>query len=542
MRFFAPLGLRMTRCYLIFVFTIVFFSFLFSIAPKAQAAANARDVVFYEIMWAGSDTPNIGQYDEWFVLKNNTGDAISLEGWQVIYLPDGEEKNISSLSAAIPANGFYLVAKNRCNSQYPCDKSILEIVPDAYFEGAAALNNTNFQLKLYDSASSLIDVAGDTKKPLAGSNTSPKDSMLRKGTSKDTIIDGSIKDAWVSNTAQCNLDADATELATPQSSDPDTKCHPPSIKLLNESEWPKTLKIGETFTAQLLINDTDGADTVTATANGEAIINNSYIARCAMVGTKEVNIIATDSDGSRASITQKYSCYDTGAVVINEVLPAPKANDYDQSGGVDSKDEWIELHNTESRPIDLTGWSLGDKANPNKYEINASTIIEPDGYLTITNRQSKISLNNDGDEVYLYDPGGLLIDKVVYEKSHDDAGWARFDNVFDWTSAPTFNSVNIYSPILSAANTSESPPVDGPDPPKTETVVYKVTQTKTVHLPDYQLLDEAPDLSQFVQKLADMARQNEDVRQRFVVEQLIIGLGGLLSLARIGYNLVYLLL
>ena len=533
----------------LFITSLVFFAILILFpAPEAQAAANARDVFFYEIMWSGSDASTA---DEWFVLKNNTDKDIELDGWRVTYLKgdDDKEEPMVSLKGKILAGGYFLVSNFKAEDK----ESAFRIAPDMSSpdHNTVSLRNEYLEIRLYDSAPAIdttpIDVAGDrsVRKPFGGSNGDksknlPKASMVRVNTS----IDGGLKEAWGTTEVQCNIKYSYSELATPQSKDPDTKCHPPSVQLLNN--WPKALKLGEAFTAQLMVSDEVDSNvsggfngTSEQWAVGEVVSKNI---KCDAVGEIKVAITVTDEKLSASRLDKTLQCYDSGAVVINEVLPAPKTSDYDQSGGVDSKDEWIELHNTESRPIDLTGWTLGDNSKPQRYEFDANTIIEPNGFLTITNRQSKIALNNDGDEVYLYDPSGLLVDKLVYDKSHDDAGWARFDTGLEWTATPTFNSANIRSPILSAADTSASPPVDGPDPPKTETVVYKVTKTKTVHRPDFQSLYETPDLSQFVQKLAEMARQREDVRQRFAVEQLIIGLGGLLSLARVGYNLVYLLL
>lgn len=525
----------MTRCFgSIFIFILVSFSVLFGSSPKAQAAGEfkQRDVVFYEIMWAGS---NNNTSDEWFVLKNNTDSSIVLGGWKVTSskLDDDSELPVVTLTGEVPADGYFLVSRKAQ------EESIIGL--DADMIESFSLNNSNLKLKLYDSASNLIDTAGDGSKPPAGSNIKPKSSMVRT----DTSIAGDNNDAWVSSTAQCNLDAGATELATPQSSDEDTKCHPPSIELLNK--WPSTLKLGETFTARLIASD-EGDATVSGSINntnkqwtvGETI---SRDIKCDATGELKVTITVTDGKLSASRLDKTLQCYDSGAVVINEVLPAPKSTDYDQSGVVDTKDEWIELHNTETRAVDLTGWSLGDKANPKKYVIDAPAIIEPDGFLTITHRQSGIALNDDGDEVYLFDPSGQLVDKIIYSKSHDSAGWARFDTSFEWTLSPTFNATNIRSPISIEKDAVAAYNIDNaPDPPQIEIVTYKITKTRTIQPPDLELLTEVPDLSEFGRKVSEIARAQTNASRLILLEQLIIGLGGLLSLARIGYNLVYLLL
>jgi CotH protein/lamin tail-like protein/chitobiase/beta-hexosaminidase-like protein len=60
-----------------------------------------------------------------------------------------------------------------------------------------------------------------------------------------------------------------------------------------------------------------------------------------------------------------------GAIVINELMTNP------ETGATD----WIELHNTTDRPIDISGWFLSDDADDlTKYEIAAGTTIAPGGY------------------------------------------------------------------------------------------------------------------------------------------------------------------
>lgn len=533
--------------------SLIVLASLFFATPKAHAAGehNKRDVVFFEIMWAGSDAlPHRGN-DEWFVLKNTTKNEIDLTGWQVKYFSGAtpEEELMLRLLGEIPAGGYFLV------SNYKTDNSILRIQPDLSLQDSGetvSLRNEYIEIRLYESESAVgtkpIDIAGDRniRKPFGGDNGNeskniPKKSMVRVNTG----IDGNLKEAWGTMEVQCNIKYGNSELATPQSSDKDTKCHPPSVQLLNE--WPKALKIGETFTTRLIVSD-EGDATVSGSINntnerwtvGETI---SRDIKCDVTGELKVAITVTDGKLSASRLDKILQCYDSGAVVINEVLPAPKDTDYDQSGAVDTKDEWIELHNTETRPVNLDGWQVGDKSNPQKYVLDTSAVIEPGGYLTILNSQSKISLNNDGDEVYLYDPSGRLVDKIIYGKSYDSAGWARFGTDFEWTLKPTFGGANIHSPISIEKDAVAAFNIDNaPDPPQIEIVTYKITKTRTIQPPDLELLTEVPDLSFFGQKVSEIAREQARAGRQILLEQLIIGLGGLLSLARIGYNLVYLLL
>jgi hypothetical protein len=64
-----------------------------------------------------------------------------------------------------------------------------------------------------------------------------------------------------------------------------------------------------------------------------------------------------------------------GAVVLNELLANPGA------GGSD----WLELHNTTDRTLDLGGWFLSDDADDlAKYEMPPGTTIPPEGFLVLT--------------------------------------------------------------------------------------------------------------------------------------------------------------
>jgi hypothetical protein len=84
-------------------------------------------------------------------------------------------------------------------------------------------------------------------------------------------------------------------------------------------------------------------------------------------------------------------------VVINEALANPAAGDQD----------WLELHNPGSTPIDLAGWWLSDDlSTPKKYQLPAGTSLPAGGYLVVTAAQFgagtiPFGLNSDGDHACL---------------------------------------------------------------------------------------------------------------------------------------------
>ncbi|HXG00626.1 MAG TPA: lamin tail domain-containing protein, partial [Bacteroidota bacterium] len=129
---------------------------------------------------------------------------------------------------------------------------------------------------------------------------------------------------------------------------------------------------------------------------------------------------------NRATVTVSVG-YAQKVLVVNEIMYAPF------SEGA----EYVELTNVGTEPVDLTGWSIRDRAGSSGANViqlghrgrrvssgeyfvvsSDSSILRSfpsvdTGLVTIVN-QSSLSLNNDGDDVVLLDPTGLVIDSVAY--------------------------------------------------------------------------------------------------------------------------------
>lgn len=99
-------------------------------------------------------------------------------------------------------------------------------------------------------------------------------------------------------------------------------------------------------------------------------------------------------------------------VVINEIAWA--------GTGDSSGDEWIELYNPSSAPVDLTGWTLEDDGVV--AHVFESGVIPARGYFLIEDSEEStsadsdaligLSLANSGDSLALKDSGGAVIDSV----------------------------------------------------------------------------------------------------------------------------------
>lgn len=90
-------------------------------------------------------------------------------------------------------------------------------------------------------------------------------------------------------------------------------------------------------------------------------------------------------------------------VVINEIAWMGTESSY--------TDEWIELRNNTDLPIDLASWTL--KAIDGTPEINLTGLIPAKGfYLLERSKNYTGALNNEGENLELYDNTGNLIDSV----------------------------------------------------------------------------------------------------------------------------------
>ncbi|MFI5240822.1 MAG: lamin tail domain-containing protein [Microgenomates group bacterium] len=135
-----------------------------------------------------------------------------------------------------------------------------------------------------------------------------------------------------------------------------------------------------------------------------------------------------------------------------------------------SDPEWIELYNTTSSPIDITGWTLQDEAQAPK---SLSGTISANGYFVFENPSGW--LNNSGsDSIILKDSAIILIDSIHYgsggvvaipdaDKSAARVpnGSSNWQNNLSWTkgasnpeSTPTPSPTSIPTPTLSPTQTS----------------------------------------------------------------------------------------
>ncbi len=116
---------------------------------------------------------------------------------------------------------------------------------------------------------------------------------------------------------------------------------------------------------------------------------------------------------------------DEGLITNTFTPPLAEAGNYDQpSAFVD----WLELHNNDSSPVNLTGWSLTDDAAlPAKWYFPANTTIPANGYLLVLcddrdeanapagpaqRIHSNFKLGRQGEYLGLFNALGVMVDQL----------------------------------------------------------------------------------------------------------------------------------
>ena len=140
------------------------------------------------------------------------------------------------------------------------------------------------------------------------------------------------------------------------------------------------------------------------------------------------------------------------SVVINELMATNISTVADNFGEFD---DWIELYNKSSLPVDISGYYLTDNpVNLNKWTVPAGTIIQPNDYLIVWadedssqgSYHANFKLSGTGEVLMLLDTALSLVDSVSWGQQIADQGLARVPN--------GTGSFTIQGPTFAANNNS----------------------------------------------------------------------------------------
>ncbi len=138
---------------------------------------------------------------------------------------------------------------------------------------------------------------------------------------------------------------------------------------------------------------------------------------------------------------------------ISEVLPNPAPPQ------TDANDEFVELYNPNDKAFDLGGFMVQvGTTTLHKYTFTDGTNIEPHKFTAFYASDTNLSLSNSDGQVKLLDPGGNVLGETdEYVNAKDGYAWVKADGLWQWTTSPTPNGVNVItSPPVSSQSSSSS--------------------------------------------------------------------------------------
>ncbi len=125
----------------------------------------------------------------------------------------------------------------------------------------------------------------------------------------------------------------------------------------------------------------------------------------------------------------------TGALVINEICASSITTLKDEDG---EYPDWIELHNTSDKAIDLSNYALSDDPDSLvKWRFPQGSVIEAGGYYVVYASgkdraganggwpHASFKLRSEGETVILSDIQGRMLDLVTYDLLEADTSWGR---------------------------------------------------------------------------------------------------------------------
>jgi hypothetical protein len=141
-----------------------------------------------------------------------------------------------------------------------------------------------------------------------------------------------------------------------------------------------------------------------------------------------------------------------GQVYINEFLADNLSDVYNENF---QYEDWIELYNTHSNPLELSGIYLTDDySNPTKFMFPQNTVIPANGFLivwadndasTASYVHANFKLGAAGEQLMLRTAAGVVLDSVTFGPQTSDKSMARCPNgtgSFSVGTTPTFKLSN----------------------------------------------------------------------------------------------------
>jgi hypothetical protein len=413
--------------------------------------------------------------EEWFEIYNPGGSAIDLSSFKI-----GDEETSGGNEgmykfpegARIVSGGVIVIAAQASSFQtgYGLDPDFEVVDSDAaipnlekytrWASGTIYLSNTGDEVLLLDGTDSFVDVvswgssifAFSPSVKLAGSGHS----LERFPANMDTNMAGDWRE-------QASPGPGSVDLSTPVSTPSMTNTISPST----QPSPVRSMTPSPTRTATPTPTNTpkpSNTPTPTATRTATSTPTNTptpsntptqtatRTATSTPTNTPTPSNTPTSTATRTATVAPSPSLNPTGRLVISEVLYRPAA--IGDEGVFEPADEWIEIYNLESYPVDLSVYKIGDAAMDDTGEgmlmFPPGASIEPGQVVVVANQADRfyrrygftpdfeilntdplvpdmvkyttwssgsVNLANTGDEVLLLDAGDTEVDIVSWGSS-----------------------------------------------------------------------------------------------------------------------------
>lgn len=432
------------------------------LVPAPGWSASPGDIVINEVMQnpaAVSDASG-----EWFEVTNTTAGPIDINGW-VIAGNATESHTIAAGGPLVVAAGGFLVigrvADPALNGGY---------TPD-YVMSGVSLGNASDQLVLRAAGATIDSVAWDD----GATFPDPDGASMEL---EDPSSDNNVGANWSANTSTpYGLGDTGTPGARNANATGGGTGTPPAIA--NVIHLPGSPLAGDTVRVRADVTDdvavtevsveyrvNGGSLTVAAAGLVSGTTYQATIPPAPSGSLVEYMVVARDGDAntSRApegapAVMYSYSVGGPAPLVsLNEVLADPPVStgdplvgDVNRDGIGDAfEDEFVELVNYGTTPVDISGWTLSDDDTPGaEFAFPPGTVIPPLGFVTLFGGGSPQGfsgsvftddgrigngLGNTGDTVLLR-ASGVVIDVLVYagEGGNDEAMIRVPDGTGDWS-------------------------------------------------------------------------------------------------------------
>jgi len=135
-------------------------------------------------------------------------------------------------------------------------------------------------------------------------------------------------------------------------------------------------------------------------------------------------------------------------LILTEIFANPE--------GVDTDTEFIEIYNPNAEIVNIQGWIITDATASGSYTLPEISIT-PNAYLAIYREDSRIALNNSGDEtVTLQSPDEVTVDTFTYNGAAENVSHSRNLQTDQWqeTATSTPGAENIFTATENSTDSS----------------------------------------------------------------------------------------